>query len=112
MLRLFVQARETVYGLRADKRGVVSFEYVIVAACMVAAVAAAFGTGTASGNWLGAEHSNHGHRYSGHKRSHRRVIGSGIGGNATNALSAFEGNSDGNYHSLCAGVAAAICCCN
>jgi pilus assembly protein Flp/PilA len=35
--------------LRADKDGVVSFEYVIVAACIIAAVAAAFGTGTATG---------------------------------------------------------------
>jgi pilus assembly protein Flp/PilA len=31
--------------LRTDEKGVVSFEYVIVAACVVAAVAAAFGTG-------------------------------------------------------------------
>jgi Flp pilus assembly pilin Flp len=31
--------------LRSDEQGVVSFEYVIVAACVVAAVAAAFGTG-------------------------------------------------------------------
>ena len=38
---------ETVKRLSTDKDGVVSFEYVIVAACIVAAVAAAFGTGTA-----------------------------------------------------------------
>ena len=37
---------ETVKRLSTDKDGVVSFEYVIVAACIVAAVAAAFGTGT------------------------------------------------------------------
>ena len=35
--------------LGKDQDGVVSFEYVIVAACIVAAVAAAFGTSTASG---------------------------------------------------------------
>jgi pilus assembly protein Flp/PilA len=35
--------------LGKDQDGVVSFEYVIVAACVVAAVAAAFGTTTASG---------------------------------------------------------------
>ena len=34
---------ETVKRLRTDKDGVVSFEYVIVAACVVAAVALAFG---------------------------------------------------------------------
>ena len=35
--------------LRADKDGVVSLEYVIVAACIVGAVSLAFGTGTSSG---------------------------------------------------------------
>ncbi len=44
MLKLYVGATETVKRLRADTDGVVSFEYVIVAACIVAAVAAAFGT--------------------------------------------------------------------
>ena len=39
---------ETVKRLGTDKDGVVSFEYVIVAACIVAAVVAAFGTGTGS----------------------------------------------------------------
>jgi hypothetical protein len=38
-----------VKGLLADEDGVVSFEYVIVAACVVAAVSAAFGTTTATG---------------------------------------------------------------
>ena len=49
MLKSYVQAREAVLRLRTDKRGVVSFEYVIVAACIVAAVAAAFGTGATGG---------------------------------------------------------------
>ena len=46
MLKFYV---EMMKRLSTDEDGVVSFEYVIVAACIVAAVAAAFGTGTASG---------------------------------------------------------------
>jgi Flp pilus assembly pilin Flp len=42
MLKNYV---ETVKRLSTDKDGVVSFEYVVVAACIVSAVAAAFGTG-------------------------------------------------------------------
>jgi pilus assembly protein Flp/PilA len=42
MLKNYV---ESVKRLSTDKDGVVSFEYVIVAACVVAAVAAAFGSG-------------------------------------------------------------------
>jgi Flp pilus assembly pilin Flp len=49
MLKYYIKATETVKRLRADEDGVVSFEYVIVAACIIAAVAAAFGTTTASG---------------------------------------------------------------
>jgi pilus assembly protein Flp/PilA len=49
MLKFYIQTREAARRLRTDNRGVVSFEYVIVAACIVAAVAAAFGTGTTSG---------------------------------------------------------------
>lgn len=45
MLNLYIRTTEALKNLRADKKGVVSFEYVIVAACVVAAVAAAFGTG-------------------------------------------------------------------
>ncbi len=45
MLKYYVKAHDLLERLRADKDGVVSFEYVIVAACIVAAVAAAFGTG-------------------------------------------------------------------
>ena len=37
---------ESVKRLSTDKDGVVSFEYVIVAACIIGAVAAAFGTST------------------------------------------------------------------
>jgi pilus assembly protein Flp/PilA len=48
MLKFF-KATEALKRLRTDKDGVVSFEYVIVAACIVAAVAAAFGTTTATG---------------------------------------------------------------
>jgi pilus assembly protein Flp/PilA len=49
MLKNYIKTREALLRLRTDKDGVVSFEYVIVAACIVAAVVAAFGTGTASG---------------------------------------------------------------
>jgi Flp pilus assembly pilin Flp len=49
MLKFYVQTTESLKQLRTDAKGVVSFEYVIVAACVVAAVAAAFGTNTATG---------------------------------------------------------------
>jgi Flp pilus assembly pilin Flp len=49
MLRYYIKTTEFLKRLRADTDGVVSFEYVIVAACIIAAVAAAFGTGTGSG---------------------------------------------------------------
>ncbi|WP_377827441.1 hypothetical protein ACFKHW_21180 [Bradyrhizobium lupini] len=49
MRKYYIQAKEAARLLRTDRDGVVSFEYVIVAACIVAAVAAAFGTTTASG---------------------------------------------------------------
>ena len=41
---LFVCVRSA-YRLVNNERGVVSFEYIIVAACIIGAVAAAFGTG-------------------------------------------------------------------
>ena len=46
MLKYYIKTPEAVKRLRTDKDGVVSFEYVIVAACIVGAVVAAFGTGT------------------------------------------------------------------
>ena len=46
MLKYYIKTTEALKRLRTDNDGVVSFEYVIVAACIVAAVAAAFGTGT------------------------------------------------------------------
>ncbi|MGY2845151.1 pilus assembly protein Flp/PilA [Bradyrhizobium sp. USDA 4509] len=49
MLKIYIQTTEAFKRLASDKDGVVSFEYVIVAACIVAAVAAAFGTSTSSG---------------------------------------------------------------
>lgn len=49
MLKYYIKTAEALKQLRADSNGVVSFEYVIVAACIVAAVAAAFGTTTSSG---------------------------------------------------------------
>ena len=49
MLKYYVKASDMLERLRNDKDGVVSFEYVIVAACVVGAVAAAFGTGATGG---------------------------------------------------------------
>ena len=45
MLKAYFNTKETLKRLRADQDGVVSFEYIIVAACIIGAVAAAFGTG-------------------------------------------------------------------
>jgi pilus assembly protein Flp/PilA len=42
MLEYYIQTTEALKRLLTDKDGVVSFEYVIVAACIVAVVAAAF----------------------------------------------------------------------
>ena len=49
MLKYYIKASDLLERLRTDKDGVVSFEYVIVAACIVGAVAAAFGTGSGGG---------------------------------------------------------------
>jgi len=49
MLKVYVNASETLRQLRSDVKGVVSFEYVVVGACVVAAVAAAFGSGATAG---------------------------------------------------------------
>ncbi|QOZ52203.1 hypothetical protein [Bradyrhizobium sp. CCBAU 53338] len=49
MLKYYIKTTEALKQLRSDTRGVVSFEYVIVAACIVAAVAAAFGTSAGTG---------------------------------------------------------------
>ena len=46
MLQHHVHIFETLKRLRSDEKGVVSFEYVIVAACVVGAVITAFGTGS------------------------------------------------------------------
>ncbi|QDW36929.1 hypothetical protein FFI89_007120 [Bradyrhizobium sp. KBS0727] len=43
MLMYYIKTTEALKRLRASEDGVVSFEYVIVAACIVAAVGAAFG---------------------------------------------------------------------
>jgi Flp pilus assembly pilin Flp len=45
MLKYYVKATEALKSLRADQDGVVSLEYVIVAACVCVVVIAAFGTG-------------------------------------------------------------------
>ena len=46
MLKSYVKTCEAVKRLGTDQGGVVSFEYVIVAACIVAAVVIGFGPGT------------------------------------------------------------------
>ena len=46
MLQYYLETIEALKNLRTDQHGVVSFEYIIVAACIIGAVAAAFGTGT------------------------------------------------------------------
>ena len=45
MLKYYIATSEALKNLRDDKRGVVSFEYIIVAACVVTVVIAFF-TGT------------------------------------------------------------------
>lgn len=49
MLKFYIQATEAVKRLRADASGVVSFEYVIVAAAVVGAVVLAFGAAGGAG---------------------------------------------------------------
>ena len=49
MLKYYIKTTEALNRLRTDNDGVVSFEYVIVAACFVAAVAAAFGNSATTG---------------------------------------------------------------
>ena len=49
MLKYYIKTTEALNRLRTDNDGVVSFEYVIVAACIVAAVAAAFGSNATTG---------------------------------------------------------------
>ena len=49
MLRYRVKFRDALKRLRTDEDGVVSFEYIIVAACIIGAVSAAFGTGATGG---------------------------------------------------------------
>jgi Flp pilus assembly pilin Flp len=45
MLKYYIKTTEALKQLRADTKGVVSFEYVMVAFAIVSAVALAFGTG-------------------------------------------------------------------
>jgi pilus assembly protein Flp/PilA len=45
MQKYYIKTTEAVKRLRTDNDGVVSFEYIIVAACIIAVVAAAFAPG-------------------------------------------------------------------
>ena len=47
--RYYFKASEGFRRLRTERHGVVSFEYVIVAACVVTAIGAAFGTDAGAG---------------------------------------------------------------
>ena len=46
MLKLYVQTTALLERLRAEKAGTVSFEYIVVAAAVVGAVVAAYGSGS------------------------------------------------------------------
>ncbi|MBR0830195.1 hypothetical protein JQ596_32165 [Bradyrhizobium manausense] len=52
MLKYYIESKEAFKRLRADQDGVVSFEYIIVAVCIVGAVGAVFGGG--AGGQIGA----------------------------------------------------------
>ncbi|UGY13391.1 hypothetical protein HAP48_0033055 [Bradyrhizobium septentrionale] len=54
MLKHYIKATEALKNLVADKKGVVSFEYIIVAACIVAVVIAVFKTDTSVSSALHA----------------------------------------------------------
>jgi pilus assembly protein Flp/PilA len=45
MQKYYIKTTEALKRLRTDNDGVVSFEYIIVAACIIAVVAAAFAPG-------------------------------------------------------------------
>ncbi|MEZ2142813.1 hypothetical protein AAE026_10930 [Bradyrhizobium sp. DN5] len=45
MLKYYVETKEALKRLRTDQDGVVSFEYIIVAVCIIGAVSAVFGVG-------------------------------------------------------------------
>ncbi|QQO20306.1 hypothetical protein JJB98_10475 [Bradyrhizobium diazoefficiens] len=45
MLKYYIKTTEALKQLRADQNGVVSFEYIIVAAAIIVTVGAAFGSG-------------------------------------------------------------------
>jgi hypothetical protein len=49
MLKFYVKASETLRQLHSDAKGVVSFEYIVVAASVVTAVVAVFATAGPSG---------------------------------------------------------------
>ena len=45
MSKYYIKATDALKCLRADQNGVVSFEYIIVAVCIIGAVSAVFGIG-------------------------------------------------------------------
>ena len=66
MLKYYIKTTEALKRLRADQDGVVSFEYIIVAVCIIGAVSAVFGIGAAGA--IGVALHWRDHRY--HHRFH------------------------------------------
>ena len=66
MLKYYIKITEALKSLRADQDGVVSFEYIIVAVCIVGAVGAVFGGGAGGQIGAAADHRDHidHHRFS------------------------------------------------
>jgi len=54
MLKFYIKTTEALHRLRTDNDGVVSFEYVILAACVVIIVTAVFTNGTIGNKLNGA----------------------------------------------------------
>ena len=48
MLKYYIKTTEALKRLRPDQDGIISFEYVVVAFCVVATVLVVFGTGSNS----------------------------------------------------------------
>ena len=63
MLKHYINTRDALLRLSTDKDGVVSLEYVIVAACVVAVVITAFSTGGSLPGALTAGFAADHHRY-------------------------------------------------
>ena len=110
MLKYYIKTTEALKRLRTDKDGVVSFEYMIVAACIVAAVVAAFGTGADGAHRDRADRRAHRDR---HRDHCRRLTPEGALGcpNAPPLLRHAFDELDCS-HSLVSGNTIVAICCN